>query len=468
MTASNDSKDDKRRVLLILANPFPLSVATLHQAGKDEVNAGAAVDAFDAYWDVVSYSPKSKARDRLYEKVARKYERFVLPVINGDDITGTIEKFDGAVPALPKTYDELRAASSHGAKVGLAALSTAATMTQITDRELTSRYGPTLDEAWVTAHRAAAAADQLRGKYDSVYIFNGRTAESRPFCDILSKDSEILRYDAGGPPDSYVVSSKPLYDGYHFARRVTAHATDVEAGTRFYESRRNRTPGTDAHKFTHRQQIGKLPDRKQSVPLISLFTSSEDEFFAIKDHASFGSFGSQFDVALAVAAICREFGKDFALRLHPHLALKNDSWRSYWPLDRLADLGARIIEPNDPVDSYALLDASQAVVTCGSTISLEAAYSEVPGLIIGENYATHLGVCHFADDSAGIADFLRDPQILPEGRDRAIAYASYKEIGGSPVDGLKDGSDPAKARLHGSTMDPVRMAIGRVKTWRRR
>ena len=464
MTVENETAGSAERCLLLYANPFIASVATLRELGLRARECGATVDALDVMRFLDAPTQNLGWRDHLYERVGAKYRRFILPAINGIDITPQMSPVDEDPPALPEDIETLRTFRVRGAKIGLAALSSAATLTQLAERESTATYGSTLADTWVTAHRAALLADQLRGRYDTVFVFNGRTASTRPFCDILGDEGTVVRYEIGAVPNSYVASPGPLHDSELIRRRVLAQPLDTEAGIGFFEDRRARRPGTDAHRFTGRQTVGLLPDAVSADRPVSMFTSSEDEFFAIRDSASFGDFASQFDVALALSEICREAGKSFALRLHPHLALKkNRSWMANWPLERLRERSAHIIEPSEPIDSYALVDASEAVVTCGSTISMEAAYFGKPSLVVGDNYATAMGICSQALDRTAIERFVRSPQPLPDARDNAIRFASYEATKGTPVRGLRDGTDPARARLDGRLIDPARHTVERMK-----
>ena len=461
--SSDRPQAQAKRVLLVCVNPFPLSVATLRQIARDQVAAGACVDAFDAFREVFSHLPYVKPADRLYERAAAKYRRFILPEINGTDLTDQVRPHVDPVPPLPRTIDALRASVAHEARVGLAALSSAASLTKIAARDLTQHYGATLQGAWEVAHRAAAAAAQLPKTYDEVYIFNGRHAESRPFCDVFEPNSAVIRYEAGGRPNSYILSPGSLHNGQNMARRVLANPVDEEVGRGYFTARRGREPGTDAHRFTSGQAIGLLPDALSDARFVALFTSSEDEHFAIRDEAMFGVFPTQYDVALAVASLCRDRGLTLALRLHPHLAMKDDFWRTDWDFDALRALGVEIILPDERVDSYALVDASEAVVTCGSTVGTEAAFAGKPSLMVGEYFATALGICAQAKDRADIARFLDDPQPLPQARERAIMFGSYAIRSGAVIPGLTHATRPDLARLDGRWVDPMRRVVGLLK-----
>ena len=461
--STTDDAKAPRRVLLIHTHPFPQSVATLWHLAQELVAQGAIVDAYDAFAVMASRMPEIRFHDRLLEAMISKYRRFVLPAINGTDLSKRVSTTTVEVPPLPATVPELRLATTLGARTGLAALSSAATFTEIAVRDRTAEYGPSLEVAWRVAHQAAAIADRLRLGHDDVYVYNGRTADTRPFCDILEREARVFRYDAGGAPDSYFAYPGAIHDAGNIADIMSDHAVDTAAGVSFFEMQRGRKPGTAAHLFTAQQTVGLLPQALAGDDIIAMFTSSEDEFFAINDVAAFGAFETQYDVALAVASLCRQHGKTLVLRLHPHLAIKKDYWRRDWDFDRLREFGVTIIMPEELVDSYALLDRAELIVTCGSTIGLEAAYHGKPSLMIGDYLATALGVCTAAHNTYEIEQFIEHPQVSPDARDNAIIIASYRRSGGTIIPGLVGSAQPDRARLNGKLMDPARHIAKRLQ-----
>lgn len=456
MTQQQNRAASPKRALLVCANPFPMSVATLQQIARKLVSEGAIVDAYNAYPDVVSHLPQVKFRDRFYERTAAKYRRFILPAINGRDLTETVRIEPMEFPPLPETVSELRSAIAYGAKVGLAALSSAASLTKIAVSDKTSHYGSVLVKTWEVAHRAASAATQLRVGHDEIYIFNGRHAHTRPFCDIFEEAGTVIRFEAGAVKNSYILSDGALHDSRNIAHRISNHPIDLEAGAAFFKNSRERRSDTSAYQFTKKQRAGLLPQSLDSNAIVSMFTSSEDEIFAVKDHASFGEFATQFDVAIAVASFCRDIGKTFVLRMHPHLAIKHSLWKQAWSFDLLTSLGAKIVMPDEPIDSYALFDASQAVVTCGSTVGIEAAFAGRPSLMVGEHAATLLGVCSSASNVEEINRFLHNPMALEKARENAVLMASYFQTSGYSIPNLIEGNTIELGRLDGSLIDPVR------------
>src|SRR5690606_9592814 len=66
------------------------------------------------------------------------------------------------------------------------------------------------------------------------------------------------------------------------------------------------------------------------------------------------------------------------IRLHPHLLKKHPNDMRAWLELAYAGSTATVIEPASPVDSYSLINASDVVVTSGSTIGMEAVYMDRP------------------------------------------------------------------------------------------
>ena len=457
------------RALLIYVHTFPLSVASLRHIAQKLVAAGYEVDAFNAFSSIASYAPDINKAEVLLERLWPKYRRFILPAINGSDLTGRVDLSNISIPALPCAVSDLRSATAYGAKVGLAALSTAASYTQKAVRDKTAGYGRPLQDAWKVAHLAAAAAEQLRLGHDEVYIYNGRTAESRPFCDVLEETAAVFRHESGTIENSYFAFPGALHDPENVEKILALHPVDEQAGEDFFHRQRSRKPGTPSHMFTSKQVEGLLPEALADKKVVAMFTSSEDEFFAIKDDATFGHFPTQFEAAVAVASICRENGKTLALRMHPHLSIKDDHWKADWNFARLKALGAHVIMPHEPIDSYALVEASEIVITCGSTIGVEAAFYGKPSLVIGENFSTVLGICVAASREEDIAAFIEKPFRPARAREQAVAIGSSRQRFGEEIPGLTNGATPELARLDGRLMDPARYLIRRAeRTFRSR
>jgi hypothetical protein len=370
------------------------------------------------------------------------------------------------VPPNPEDVTDLRNYRVDGVPVGLAVLSSVFELTSVQNARVAADYGPTFADAWRSAHLSLQIGEAVeRLGYDRVYIFGGRHCYSRPFIDAVSKTAEVLRYEQGGTGTSYVMSSKSLYDPVNLARIIASLPVDEAAGAQFFEERLNRSSAWDAGYFTGAQQRDRIPEALRDRPLVTFFNSSVDEFYAIRDDTSFGTFSTQGEAALEMARICREEGKAFAVRFHPHLKFKHESWRDEWNAPALEELGAVLIQPDDPTDTYALARASEAVISCGSTISFECSFLGIPNASLGDSYSSELGVAPTVNNADQFRAFIRDPHLLPNARNNALKLGSFFKKGATPIEGLDVGSHPNFARIDGRIVDPVRYTAQRAREW---
>jgi hypothetical protein len=458
------------RRLLISTNPWPFIVAVERQLALD-LSPHGPLDLLDVT-RVLGEGVGMGWRDHLYEKFNRKLQRFVLPHLSGRDISADFRVGPTPVPPLPEKLSELRSYQLEGCRLGISALSTAANFAQTWSLEDARVYGQLLQQSWHLAHRTHALARQLRGLgYSDVYLFNGRHCTSRPFCEVLQGESRLWRYECNDMHEnyprewSYFLSDDSLHSGPGLRKLVDNHIFQPTKGDAYFQDRAERRPTSGSFHFLREQQIGNLPEVAGQGNLVTLFSSSPDEFFALADTYAFGEFSTQGEVAIALAEICRILGKRFLIRLHPHLRFKPESWREEWDFAELEQQGAFVIGPAEACDSYALAKASECVVTCGSTIGVEAAYFGTPSLAVGSGYYSEIGAAQQATTRQQLEDFVRTPRLQEESRERAQRLGSFNYTGGTLLKDFRQPAGPESARIDGRLADPVRTFIFRVKDW---
>jgi hypothetical protein len=233
-----------KRVLIASCNPWSFCMAVERDFARSE--AGSTVDAINLFGLCSRGSPHWRRRDKLIETLNRKIQRFVNPVINGREISREIQLADGDAPPLPRTYDELRSYELDGAKLGLAVLSSVTSLTTIQYPASLADYGPALEPAWRSAHRSLRIGEAVRAMgYDKIYIFNGRHCYSRPFCDVLDKGSEVVRYEQGSAGNRYISASGSVHHPVPLSAIIQAHDFDRSAAEAFYRGRMDRDAGTE-------------------------------------------------------------------------------------------------------------------------------------------------------------------------------------------------------------------------------
>jgi hypothetical protein len=454
-----------RRILIAAANPWSLSLAVERQFARE--HQSDQVDMVDVFQLVSRFSPHWTPRDRLIERLNRKIPRFIQPAINGSDITPEISLNHSSIPPTPNDVRGLQSYSIGEARVGLGVLSSIYEITSVQHWSAApADYGGVLEEAWTSAHLSHHLGEQVAARnYDRVYIFGGRHCYSRPFCDVIERAAEMYRYEQGWSGTAYVAAPASIYEPVTLARIIRLFPLDEEAGELFYRERLSRSPTSDATFFTAHQLEGHIPEPLRGKTIVTLFSSSVDEMYGLKDSVRFGDFATQHEAAVALAKICAGRGMTLAIRLHPHLAFKHPSWRGEWDFEELRRLGVHVIQPEAAADTYALARASHCVFSCGSTVGFESTFLSVPNAVIGKWLSGELGASAVASTEAELARFVEQPHLPQDARRQALHFGSVQKLGATPVEGLDPGSHPNFARIDGRIVDPVRYAVQRAREW---
>jgi hypothetical protein len=452
----------RQKVLIASVNPWSFCMAVERDLIAD--NGDKTVDAIDLFRLCSRASPHWRPRDKLIETLNREIQRFVMPAINGRDITRHVRIHRGRLPPLPATYDELRSYELDGAKVGLAVLSSVSSLTTIQYPSILEEYGSVLEPAWRSAHHSLRIGQAVQGMgYDKIYIFNGRHCHSRPFCDVLDQSAEVIRYEQGSAGNRYIAARGSVHHPVALSAMIEAHDFDRSAGEAFYRERLDKDARTEVSLLTAQQRTGILPKGVEPGRTVAFFTSSSDEMFAVTDDPLYGSFPNQHEIAVALSDACRAQGLQLVVRLHPHLRFKHPAWRREWDFDDLRRRGVTILDATDPCDSYALVRASRCVITAGSTVGLEASYLGIPNAVVGTWVTGRLGACVELHTAEEIAAFVANPTLPPQSRERALLYGSFYKTAGKLLPHLDVGPHPNLARIDGQVVDRVRYTVQKLR-----
>jgi hypothetical protein len=294
-------------------------------------------------------------------------------------------------------------------------------------RALMRRY---VEASILAFDRACELIDELRP--DEVMLFNGRFATTRAVMRAAEARGIPWRiHERGGDKDRFWITDCLPHDMELIQRKMQAQwrESDADAGHGFFQARRNRIE-RDWHSFTRAQQFGRLPPELQGEgDWIAFFTTSEDEMLSIGDRNENQRYPSQFEAIEAVAeAVARLPGTRLCIRVHPHTSQKARADRARWARLRLP--GVVLIGPEDPTDTYALIERAKVVCTYGSTVGVEATYWGRPSLLFSRSYYDHLGVCEVANGAEHVLEFLRHPTTFP--KELSLQYGAFWELLGQP------------------------------------
>ena len=283
-------------------------------------------------------------------------------------------------------------------------------------------------KCWMTATKA-----------DMIYIFNGRYAAARafvraaqetgtPFCthERTSSLGRIRLFSDSVPHDP-----RPYRD---MVKRFWAqHGLDpkvVEQGIDFFEERPRRKL-TGWVSMIEGQSQGRLPDSwDPSKRNIAIFGSTEGEFVALQDLYEGALFTSQLEAysrLLQHASIhCPDL--TFYLRLHPNSRNELNRWWKHPSLANIPNL--EVIEPDDEVSSYALLNACEKIVGIGSSMCLEATYWGKPSLLLGLTFFSGLDAVYECASIEAACRMLHSRDLPPKEQINAIKFGAFMRCGG--------------------------------------
>lgn len=281
-----------------------------------------------------------------------------------------------------------------GSDIGLAVASSMISYTRDHSFDL-NRYKEMVSNGLETALMVHKNALEILPKLkpDGVIMFNGRFLESRPMlrvCESLGID--FFTHERGGDINRYMFRINSTPHSLSFAKDEIeilweeGSPDKFEIGKSFFEDRRNKIV-QNWHIYSENQTLGQLPigfDHKKRN--IGIFNSSIDEYVTIPD------FNNKLynDDNEGIEKLCESFLRNpefhFYLRMHPNLkAIATTQTK------RIAEIAKKyknitIIQPEDDVDSYALIESVEKVVTFGSTMGVEAIYWNKPSILLGRAY----------------------------------------------------------------------------------
>lgn len=300
------------------------------------------------------------------------------------------------------------------------------------------RQTPVSDEhIWPTAWLAAAqrsyawAFDQVLALIEQsaatcVVAYNGRFLHDSAVVAAAERAGlPVLSFDTGGSQTDFDLTVDATHDWSALQRRMLAlygrwpiEERDELGSSWFLERRRHIDPQNAQYTDAQRPGLGiKVPDGKR---VVVYFSSSGDEIAELDlDWSRY--FGGQPGAVMALARVVRELPDHMlVVRSHPHKRRKPARDVAEW-LAVVDEIGPDVhLDPSSEVDSYALMDQADAVVTFGSTTGVEAAFAGIPSIVMGPSAYDDLGCARAVHDEDALREAIVSPAYpLKSG---AVAY----------------------------------------------
>lgn len=283
---------------------------------------------------------------------------------------------------------------------------------------------------------------------DLVYIFNGRFAILRAAvraCQNLNIQFQI--HERAGVQNRYTLTENTLPHDLSYIKAEINKVWDesmlpekekIAQGSRWFEDRRagkdqgwtSFTNGQDQHIQIDQQKIN-----------IVIFNSSEDEFEAIEGWKN----PVYKDQNHGIAKIASDFKDDdninLYLRVHPNLTNILNS--QTLTLQKLKGRYKNffLIEPDNKINSYFMMDMADLVIVFGSTIGVESAYHQKTVVLMGRSPYEDLGVCLVPKSHQELIKLIKSGDknsmnlwASKETKHRAVRYGFYMFQRGIPFE----------------------------------
>ena len=208
--------------------------------------------------------------------------------------------------------------------------------------------------------------------------------------------------------------------------------------------------------FIQRQITKNLPaEFDPSKRNIAIFTSTEWEFAFLPDWENF--LGEDQGEIVSRILLNPDLSSDFVFWVRFHPNQKNSEDDVILEFKKKCGGLCNYIEPNEPVDSYALMEACEKIITFGSTIGMEATYWGIPSILCGRSEYESTDAVYRATSISDAVELI-NKKIEPKMQSSSFSYGLYRQKRGSEFSHVKL-DFPKFPKVHGtiSSSQPVKV-----------
>lgn len=271
-------------------------------------------------------------------------------------------------------------------------------------------------------------------KFDGVYLLNGRLAEYAPVVQICKKEGvNFFIHERGGVLDRYFLGKNYLPQQLapmaaeikNLWETIPASEKTVVATQWFMDRRQKVQQGWIP--FTVGQEDGRMPVGWNPLKRnIAIFNGALSEFWVFEEWRNTGGFAQNEIIEKLIVSFLEDSTFHFYLRVHPNLRdSQNTQMRELKALHEKKYKNLSIIWPEDPIDTYELVEQSEKVLTFGSTVGVEACFWGKPSILWGRASYETLDCVYKPSSVEEIEELLRD--TLPaKPKEAALPYGLWE------------------------------------------
>ena len=282
-----------------------------------------------------------------------------------------------------------------------------------------------------------------KGEYRYLNIFNSRFLNERATKDAaVTLGIEVFEFEQiNARSDSFGLFRGSVHDYDARAEQARtqyreAHASNIEMTNYREEWIKKRISG-ELQNYTKRQTKSKLPNIPSDQKILSCFLSSFDELVL----AGYVEKDSDLNQSNALKKLSEEIAKNIewtlVIRCHPNMLTRPKSEQNYWK-EMLKDIKCIVVMPEEDIDTYALIQESDLILTFGSTVAVEALALGVPSIVAGKSLYHGHGMVPTVTSIEEILTCLASPPTIGlEQLSELEAYSYHQLYGGLRFSYLK-------------------------------
>jgi hypothetical protein len=279
--------------------------------------------------------------------------------------------------------------------------------------------------------------------YNKVYIFNGRNLQERAAWDAAIANNITI---------NFYESFNEYWTDRYFIFKEPTHSPKYRSEVMLNYSKMEKDKNADAYAkiankwFIDRQNgisqnYTKLQNKSQTVtfnnPYFVFFHSSQDELDMLGLISKYWK--NQVNSLSALIDIFKINSRfNLVLRIHPHLLYKSKIERHYWD-----EIGLNLqkryswfhyIPADSNINSYELIKNSRGIISCASTIGVEAAYLKKKSILLGRAFHEFMGVTQNPKNKEELTRMLfteNEAEEFEKAYESSLAYAYFSEMGGN-------------------------------------
>lgn len=269
---------------------------------------------------------------------------------------------------------------------------------------------------------------------DAVYMFNGRFIESRPLLQLCEqKNITFFTHERGADKDRFILIKNQI--PHHLSRIIDdiektwieGSSDKIKIGNKFFVDRRQGINQSWVS-FTEDQKLNLLPtDFDPKKRNIAIFNTSIDEYESFPDFKNLIYSNDNEGIRKIAETFSAHPEFHFYLRVHPNLkGLHNQQMKE---IKNMKFPNLTIILPEDPIDSYQLMFATEKTVTFGSTVGIEALYFKKPSVLLGRAFYENLNGLFKPSTHEEAVKLIKDDITVNDNSD-AIKYGYWCSVFG--------------------------------------